>query len=153
MKKEELIKYFDHTNLKRMAIEDDIRKLCREAAQYNFAAVCVNSCYVKLAKESLKDTEIKVCSVIEFPLGAASTQAKEDETKQAIKDGSDEIDMVINGGALRDKNYDFVENDIQAVVKAANGKIVKVIIECCDLTDEEKIKACEIAKKAGAHFV
>lgn len=148
-----LNKYFDHTNLKPTATEDDIKRLCEEAIQYNFAAVCVNSFRVGLARECLKNSKVKVCSVVGFPLGANSTEAKVFDTKQAIKDGADEIDMVINVGALKDGKYGFVEKDIRKVVKAARGKIVKVIIECCYLTDKEKKAACIRAKKAGAHFV
>lgn len=148
-----LNKYFDHTNLKPTATEDDIKKLCEEAIQYNFATVCVNSSRVKLAKECFRNSKVKVCSVVGFPLGAVSTEAKALETKQAIKDGADEIDMVINIGALKDGKYGFVEKDIRKVIKAARGKIVKVIIECCYLTDKEKKTACIRAKKAGAHFV
>lgn len=148
-----LNKYFDHTNLKPTATEDDIRKLCKEAMQYDFATVCINSSYVELANELLEDAYTEVCTVVGFPLGAASTEAKICETKQAIKDGADEIDMVINIGALKNKDYGFVQKDIQEVVVAANGKTVKVIIECCYLTDKEKKKACELVKKAGAHFV
>lgn len=148
-----LNKYFDHTALKAFATEDDIKKLCEEARKYRFVSVCINSSRVKLAEELLKGSGVKVCSVVGFPLGAASTEAKAFETKQAIKDGADEIDMVINVGALKDGKYGFVGKDIREVVKAARRKIVKVIIECCYLTNKEKKTACIRAKKAGAHFV
>lgn len=153
MTEKKLAKYFDHTNLKAFAREEDIEKLCQEAKKYEFFSVCINPSYVKLAKELLKDSRVKVCSVAGFPLGATSTEAKVAETKQAVKDGAEEIDMVINIGALKDKRETFVKKDIEEVVKAAKGRIVKVIIECCYLTDEEKKRACVLAKQAGAHFV
>lgn len=153
MTKEEFAKYFDHTNLKPTATDNDIKRLCEEAKKYGFASVCINLCWVKLAKGLLKSTGVKVCTVVGFPLGATTTETKVFETKQAIKNGADEIDMVINVGALKYTDDDFVREDIKAVVKAAKGRIVKVIIECCYLTDEEKKRACELAKKAGANFV
>ena len=153
MKKEELAKYFDHTSLKAFVTESDIKKLCDEAKEYGFASVCINSSYVKLAKELLKGSEVKIAVVVGFPLGAVTTKTKAFEAKQAIKNGADEIDMVINVGALKDKKEDFVKNDIGAVVKAAKNRIVKVIIECCYLTDEEKRRACVLARQAGANFV
>lgn len=149
-----LAKYFDHTNAtKPIATEKDIRKTCEEAKKYGFFSVCVNPCYVKFVKKILKNSGVKVCSVVGFPLGANTTETKVFETKQAIKNGADEIDMVINIGAMKGKKYRFVEKDIQEVVKAARDRVVKVIIECCYLTNREKKKACEIAKRAGAHFV
>jgi deoxyribose-phosphate aldolase len=153
MTKEDLAKYFDHTNLKPFATDADIRILCEEARKYRFATVCVNSSRVELARMLLVGSNVKVCSVVGFPLGATTTEAKVFETKQAIKEGADEIDMVINVGKLKEGLGWFVQEDIKNVVKAAEGKIVKVIIECCYLTDEEKKRACELAKKAGANFV
>ncbi len=155
MNREELAKFIDHTNLKAYASRDDIKKLCDEAKEYGFYAVCVNPYRVKDAAEFLKGTDIKIASVVGFPIGATFTETKVQETIMAIRDGAREIDMVMNIGAMKDGNYDLVENDIREVVEAAhemNAK-VKVIIETCYLTDEEKRKVCEIAKKAGADFV
>ncbi|MDO5725384.1 MAG: deoxyribose-phosphate aldolase [Tissierellia bacterium] len=146
-------KYIDHTLLKADAQKEDIKKLCEEAKEYNFYAVCVNGYWVKDCYEILKDTDVKVAAVVGFPLGQMTTEAKAFETKKAIEDGATEIDMVINIGELKAKNYDAVKKDIEEVVKAANENIVKVIIETCYLNDEEKIKACELSKAAGAHFV
>jgi len=149
-----LAKYIDHTLLKPDVNESQIRKLCEEAKEYKFASVCVNPGWVKLCAELLRGTGVKVCTVIGFPLGATSTEAKVAETIQAIKDGADEIDMVINVGALKSKNYDFVREDIRRVKQACGPNIIlKVILETCLLTDEEKIKACELSKEAGADFV
>lgn len=150
---ENLNKYIDHTVLKPFATEDDIRKLCAQAAEYNFASVCINPCYVKLAKELLNTTDVKVCTVIGFPLGANKTEIKAAETEAAYNDGCDEFDMVINIGALKDGRDDYVKDDIAAVVAACKGKCVKVIIETYYLTDEEKARATRIACEAGAHFV
>lgn len=149
----ELAKYFDHTILKPAATAADVENICQEAISYGFFSVCINPVHVKRVSGLLSETEVKVCSVIGFPLGANTSDMKARETKQAITDGADEIDMVINVGALKDKDYDFVENDINAVVNAASGKIVKVIIETCLLEKSEIVEACKIAKKAGAHFV
>lgn len=146
-------KLFDHTILKADATKDDVLKICKEAIEYNFMSVCVNGYYTALVKEALKGSNVKVCSVIGFPLGQMSTASKVEETKQVIKDGTDEVDMVINVGALKDKDYDAVYNDIKAVRDASINKVLKVIIECCLLTDDEKVKACELSKKAGADFV
>ncbi len=146
-------KYIDHTVLKQDAVKADIIKLCNEAVENDFASVCINPFWIPVAKEILKGTGVDVCTVIGFPLGANATATKAFETKQAIQDGATEIDMVINVGALKDKEYDVVYNDIKAVVDAANGTLVKVIIETCLLTDEEKVKACELSVKANAHFV
>ncbi len=144
----------DHTLLKPDATGEMIDKLCAEAKKYEFAAVCVNPYYVSRAKELLKDTNIKVATVIGFPLGANTKEVKAFETEDAIKNGADEVDMVINIGALKSEEYDVVIDDIKSVVKAANGKaIVKVIIETCLLTKEEKIIACKLAKEAGADYV
>jgi len=150
---ENLAKFIDHTLLKPDAKEEQIIKLCEEAKKYGFASVCVNPTFVPLAAELLKGTDVKVCTVIGFPLGATTTDTKVFETKDAIRKGATEIDMVINVGALKAKNYKYVENDIRAVVEAAKPYIVKVIIETALLTDEEKIAACSLAKSAGAAFV
>ena len=144
----------DHTLLKPDATGEMIDKLCAEAKKYEFAAVCVNPYYVSRAKELLKDTNIKVATVIGFPLGANTKEVKAFETEDAIKNGANEVDMVINIGALKSEEYDVVIDDIKSVVKVANGKaIVKVIIETCLLTEEEKIMACKLAKEAGADYV
>lgn len=149
-----LAKYIDHTILKPEATVNDVKKLCREAKEYCFASVCVNACYAKLVSTELKDSDVKTCVVVGFPLGAMTKATKAFETTEAIENGANEIDMVINVGALKAKNYELLKEDIEAVVNAAKGKaIVKVIIETCLLTDEEKVKACEISKKAGADFV
>ena len=147
--------YIDHTNLKAYATGEDIIKLCREAMEYGFYAVCVNPYRVKLAKETLKGSGVRVATVIGFPLGATPTEVKVFEARKALEDGADELDMVINIGALKDGDYDYVRNDIAEVVKVAHEKNakVKVIIETCYLTEEEKVKACELAKEAGADFV
>ncbi|MBQ4868906.1 deoxyribose-phosphate aldolase [Priestia megaterium] len=145
----------DHTLLKADATEEQITVLAQEAKEYSFASVCVNPTWVKKAAELLKDApEVKVCTVIGFPLGATTSAVKAFETTNAIENGADEVDMVINIGALKDKNYDLVQSDIQAVVDSAKGKaLVKVIIETALLTDEEKAKVSELAVKAGADFV
>lgn len=150
---ENLNKYIDHTILKPYAGERDIIALCEAAREMNTASVCVNPCHAAAAKRYLEGTDVKVCTVIGFPLGANTTAVKEAETNAAYSDGCDEFDMVINIGALKDKRYDYVCRDIEAVVKAAKGKTVKVIIETFYLSDEEKVKACELSCKAGAHFV
>lgn len=144
----------DHTILKADATSEMVRSLCEEAREYKFAAVCVNPTHIKYCKELLKDSGVKVATVIGFPLGANTSETKAFETKDAIEKGADEVDMVINIGALKDKNYDLVKNDIEAVVKAASGAaIVKVIIETSLLTDDEKKKVCQLALDAGADFV
>ena len=149
-----IAKYIDHTILKPEATEEDVKRLCREAKEYNFASVCVNGCYAKLVSTELAGSEVKTCVVVGFPLGAMTKEAKAFETSQAIENGASEIDMVINVGALKSKDYNFVKEDIEAVVNAAKGKaLVKVIIETCLLSDEEKVKVCEIAKEAKADFV
>lgn len=148
-----LNKYIDHTLLKADATKEQITKLCNEAKEYDFASVCVNTCYVPLAKELLNGTDVKVCCVVGFPLGAMDTESKAYEAKTAVKNGAEEVDMVINIGALKDKDYDYVTNDIKAVVEASKPAIVKVIIEACLLTDEEKVEACKCSLKAGAAFV
>ena len=150
----DIAKYIDHTILKPEATVEEVKKLCKEAKEYNFASVCVNGCYSKLVSTELAGSDVKTCVVVGFPLGSMTKEAKAFETTDAIKNGANEIDMVINVGALKDKNYDLLKDDIEAVVNAAKGKaIVKVIIETCLLNDEEKVKACEISKEANADFV
>lgn len=153
MTPEILAQYFDHTLLKPSATQSEIHTVCEEAIQYGFFAVCVNPVHVQTVSGRLAGTGVKTCSVVGFPLGANTRMIKAAETKQAVADGADEIDMVINVGALIEKNLDLVEADIRAVVEAASGKLVKVIIETCLLNDEEKVEACKLAQKAGAHFV
>lgn len=150
-----LNQYFDHTVLKPEATEADVIKLCNEAREYSFYAVCVNSCYVPLASEILEGTNVKIASVIGFPLGACSMDVKAFETEWACSEGAKEIDMVIHVGALKEKRYDYVRQDIATVVAVAleHDAIVKVILETCLLTDEEVVKACELAMEAGAAFV
>ena len=144
----------DHTLLKPDATKEMIEILCKEAKENQFAAVCVNPYYVKMAKELLEDSRVKVATVIGFPLGANTKEVKAFETKNAIENGADEIDMVINVGALKSKEHDVVREDIKAVVNGAGSKAtVKVIIETCLLTDEEKVIACKLAREAGADFV
>ena len=150
---ENISKMIDHTLLKASATQADIKRICSEAKQYGFASVCVNSCYAKLVTSQLKGTGVKTCCVVGFPLGAMSTAAKAQEARCAVEDGASEIDMVINVGALTEGNDVYVEEDISAVVEAAKPAIVKVIIETCLLTDEEKVRACELSEKAGAAFV
>lgn len=146
-------KYIDHTLLKATATREDILRLCGEAVKYDFKSVCVNPCWVNLAHEVLHGTGVLVCTVIGFPLGANTSAVKAYETVEAIKDGADEVDMVINIGEAKAHNFDAVYEDIKAVVDAANGVTTKVIIETCYLTDEEKVEACKCAMKAGADFV
>ena len=148
-----IAKMIDHTLLKAAATSTDIKRICAEAREYGFASVCVNSCYAKLVTQELKGTDVKTCCVVGFPLGAMSSGAKAYEARCAVEDGAVEIDMVINVGALKEGNDAFVEEDIRAVVKAAEPAIVKVIIETCLLTDEEKVRACTLSEKAGAAFV
>ncbi|MFJ7971360.1 deoxyribose-phosphate aldolase [Psychrobacillus sp. NPDC096389] len=144
----------DHTLLKQDATRNQIEKLCEEAKEYTFASVCVNPTWVNLSAKLLQGSPVKVCTVIGFPLGASTTEVKAFETSNAIENGAEEIDMVINVGALKDQDYNFVQKDIEAVVQAAKGKaIVKVILETCLLTDEEILRASEISKLAGADFV
>lgn len=149
-----LASMIDHTILKPEAGKEQVETICREAREYGFASVCVNSSYVPLCAELLRDTEVKVCTVIGFPLGAMSTEAKAAEARQAILDGAEELDMVIHIGMLKDGNNEYVEQDIHSVVEEARGKAaVKVIIETCLLSEEEKVRACMLAKKAGADYV
>ncbi|HWP82226.1 MAG TPA: deoxyribose-phosphate aldolase [Bacteroidota bacterium] len=145
----------DHTLLRPDATKNEIEKLCAEARHYGFASVCVNPSYVRLCSTLLKDTTVKVCTVIGFPLGATTSEVKSFETQQAIRNGAREVDMVINVGMLKSGEYHYVEQDIRAVVQTAHreGAITKVIIETGLLTDEEKVKACLLAKRAGADFV
>lgn len=149
----EFEKYFDHTILNPDATKEDVKKICEEAMEYEFASVCVNEYYAKYAAELLKDSNVAVCVVVGFPLGASDTEIKVFETERAIEHGASEIDMVINIGALKDQEYDFVREDIKAVKKVCKEKILKVIIETCLLTNEEKVKACKLAVEAGADFV
>jgi deoxyribose-phosphate aldolase len=154
MKKSEMAAMIDHTLLKPEATDEQIIKVCREARENKFASVCINPSYVKLASEQLKGSGVKVCTVIGFPLGANDTRIKAYEAKIAIEDGANEVDMVINVGKLKAKDYEYVKNDIKAVVNEARGKaLAKVIIETCLLTDEEKVKVCKLAMEAGADFV
>jgi deoxyribose-phosphate aldolase len=150
----ELNRLIDHTILKPEANETAVRKIIEEAKQYNFFSVCINPCWVALAKAELKETQVSVCTVIGFPLGANTSEVKAYEAADAIKNGADEVDMVLNIGALKSQQHEKVLADIQGVVAAAKDKaLVKVIIETALLTDEEKVKACELAKQAGADFV
>ena len=153
MDKLTLAKHIDHTLLKPEGTEAELIKLCEEAKEYKFFSVCVNPCNIEKAKELLKDSDTKICTVVGFPLGQMTTEAKSFETKEAVFLGAKEVDMVINIGKLKDKDYDYVLEDIRAVVLAAGGVLTKVIIESCLLTDEEKVKACELAKAAGADYV
>lgn len=150
----EIQKFIDHTLLKPEATEEQVKKICEEAKEYKFASVCVNPYYASLVSKELKGTDVNTCVVIGFPLGANTKEVKAFEAKQAIGNGAKEVDMVINIGALKDKKYDVVKEDIKAVINEAYGKaLVKVIIETCLLTDEEKVSACKISKEAGADFV
>lgn len=155
MNKEQIARLIDHTLLKADASREAVIQLANEAKEHGFASVCVNPSQIAAAYEVLKDTpEVKVCTVIGFPLGASTPETKAFETKDAIEKGATEVDMVINIGALKDKNDELVLRDIKAVVDAAKGKaLTKVIIETCLLTDEEKVRACELSVKAGADFV
>lgn len=146
--------YMDHTVLKAPTGRETLKKFCDEAKQYHFASVCVNPCNIPYVAAQLKGSGVKACSVIGFPLGASTAAVKAFETAEAVKNGAEEVDMVINVGAMKDGLYDVVLADIKAVVGAAHPKaIVKVIIETCYLTDAEKVKACELAREAGADFV
>ena len=150
----DLNKYIDHTILKADATKEEVAKICKEAIEYDFASVCVNEYYTKYVSELLKDSNVKTCVVVGFPLGANSKEAKAYETKIAIDNGAQEIDMVINIGALKNKEYDLVYEDIKGVVEQGKDKaIVKVIFETCLLDKEEIVKACELSVKAGADFV
>ena len=146
-------KFIDHTVLAQDADEKKIEKLLEEAKEHDFASVCVNTCWTRKCVEALKDTDVNVCVVVGFPLGAMDTRSKAFEAKTAVEDGADEVDMVINVGWLKSGRYDDTEEDIREVKKACGDKHLKVIIECCLLTDEEKVIACRLAEKAGADFV
>lgn len=149
----EINKFIDHTLLKATATEADIIELCKEAREYDFFSVCVNSGYVPLAKKELSNSNVKVCTVVGFPLGAMSTEAKVFEAKQALKEGAEEIDMVINIGELKSKNLKKVEDEIAAIKNAIGDKVLKVIIETCYLTPQEIVIASELAVKAKADYV
>lgn len=146
-------KYFDHTILKADATAEQVEKVCREAIEYDFDSVCVNQYRTKMVADILRDTDVKVCTVVGFPLGAVSTAVKKYEAECAMNDGADEIDMVINIGALKDGDYDYVLSDIKGVRETCTDITLKVIIETCLLNDEEKRQACVLAEKAGADFV
>jgi len=145
--------YIDHTLLKATATKEDIIKLCEEAKTYQFFSVCVNTCYATLAKEQLKNSNVKVCCVIGFPLGAMSTKAKAYEAKEALDNGADEIDMVMNIGFLKTKDFESVRKDIEAVKSVMPNNILKVILETCYLDDSEIVKASELAIKGGADYI
>ena len=146
-------KYIDHTLLKAFATQEEIRKLCEEAIKYDFKSVCVNPANIKFAKECLEGSDVLVCTVIGFPLGANTKEVKALETMDAINNGADEIDMVINVGKAKEGDFDYIENEIKMVVAASAGKTTKVIIETCYLTNEEKVNCCLAAKRANATFV
>lgn len=146
-------KYIDHTLLKQDATEEMLVKLCKEAKEYNFKTVCVNPCWISFCKKELAGSDVEVCTVIGFPLGAMTTAAKVFEAKNAVEEGADEIDMVINIGKLKDNDFDYVVNDIKAVKEAIKDKVLKVIIETCLLSEEEKIRACKAIIEAKADFV
>lgn len=148
-----LAKLIDHTILKADAREEDLIKLCNEALKYNFCSCCVNGKFVKFVSNLLKGSTVKTCTVVGFPLGAMSTEAKSFETSKAVEDGADEIDMVISISDLKDNKDEDVYCDIKSVVEAARGRLVKVILETCLLTKEEIVRACKIAEKAGANYV
>ena len=148
-----LNKYIDHTILKATASSSDVQKLCEEAIEHEFYSVCVNGCYVADAKQLLQGTDVKVAAVVGFPLGAMTTAAKVFEAKEAIENGASEIDMVINVAKLKDGEFEYIENEIRQIKEAIGDNVLKVIIETCYLTDEEKVKACELSLVAKADFV
>ena len=148
-----LNKYIDHTILKATASSVDVQKLCAEAIEHEFYSVCVNGCYVADAKHLLQGTDVKVAAVVGFPLGAMTTAAKVFEAKEAVENGASEIDMVINIAKLKDGEFEFVENEIRQIKEVIGDNVLKVIIETCYLTDEEKVKACELSLAAKADFV
>ena len=148
-----LNKYIDHTILKATASSADVQKLCEEAIEHEFYSVCVNGCYVEDAKHLLQGTDVKVAAVVGFPLGAMTTASKVFEAKEAIENGASEIDMVINVAKLKDGEFDYAENEIRLIKEAIGNNVLKVIIETCYLTDEEKVKACELSLVAKADFV
>lgn len=155
MERKQLAKMIDYTLLKPDATEEDIIKVCKDAVKYNFASVCINSAYVSLVAKLLKGTAVKVCTVVGFPLGANALEVKAFEAKNAIEKGAQEIDMVMNIGALKSGNYELVKKDMTAVIEVAKERnvVTKVILECGFLTDEEKVTACKLAKEARADFV
>ena len=146
-------KLIDHTILKAFATEEEVLKLCKEAVEYDFKSVCVNPVNVALAKKALEGSDVLVCTVVGFPLGANTKEIKALETLDAIKNGADEIDMVINIGKAKEHDFEYIEDEIKCVVTASAGKTTKVIIESCYLSDEEKVECCKAAKAAGATFV
>lgn len=146
--------YIDHTLLKADAVEKDIKKLCKEAKEYGFFSVCINPCFVKCAKKQLKNSEVKVCTVIGFPLGANTTKVKIYEAKKAIADGADELDIVLNIGKFKEKKYNYIIKELSKIVKLCNKKVItKVIIETCYLSKDEILKALEVICAAGVDFV
>lgn len=154
MRKHVIAAMIDHTILKAEASKKKVQKICEEAVENNFASVCINPCNVSMCAVLLKGSSVKVCTVIGFPLGATTSNVKKFEALDAVKNGAQEVDMVINIGRLKDKDFDYVREDIKGVVAAVKGKaLVKVIIETCLLTDDEKVTACKISKEAGADFV
>ena len=150
---ENINRLIDHTLLKPDAKQEEIEKLCAEAIKYHFMSVCVNPCNVNLCAKLLKGSDVKVCTVIGFPLGANISKTKIEETKYCLENGASEIDMVINIGRLKDKDYDYVENEIRKKKKVCKDNILKVILETCLLSDEEIVKACQLSQNAGADFV
>jgi len=146
-------KLIDNTLLKADATKEEIIALCEESKKYDFKSVCINPCYIPLAKKELEGSDVLVCTVVGFPLGSMTKEAKTFEAVDAIAKGADEVDMVINVSKLKDKDYEYVLDEISLLRKATKGHTLKVIIECCLLTSEEMVKACELAKKAGADFV
>lgn len=152
MEKREILKRLDHTLLKQTATWEQIRSLCEEGMEYEVASVCIPPCYVKKAKDYVKE-RLKICTVIGFPNGNMTTAAKVFETEDAVKNGADEIDMVINLGMVKEQNYEGVLAEIQEIKKACHGKLLKVIIETCLLTEEEKMKLCQVVSKSGADYI
>ena len=148
-----LNKYIDHTILKATASSSDVQKLCEEAIEHEFYSVCVNGCYVADAKHILQGSDVKIAAVVGFPLGAMTTAAKVFEAKEALENGASEIDMVINVAKLKDGEFEYVENEIRQIKEVIGDNVLKVIIETCYLTDEEKVKACELSLVAKADFV
>lgn len=150
---ENINRLIDHTLLKPDAKQEEIEKICAEAIKYHFMSVCVNPCNVNLCAKLLKGSDVKVCTVIGFPLGANISKTKIEETKYCLENGASEIDMVINIGRLKDKDYDYVENEIREIKNVCKDNILKVILETCLLSDEEIVKACQLSQNAGADFV
>jgi deoxyribose-phosphate aldolase len=151
--KKELSKYIDHTLLKAAATPEEIERICKEAVEHDFASVCVNGAYTSLVAGMLKGSDVKTCVVVGFPLGACTSQIKAAETEAALREGAQEVDMVINVGQMKAGHYDYVGKDIKAVVEASGDAVVKVILENCYLTKDEIVKACLLSKEAGADFV